>query len=99
MCDSTISPEYMLNPSSSLVASCTGFFPAITDFAGDLDFQIILNESDATKKKWLVLYKLYYKTYFVFNYKSTSNTSCCIYITRSLKQMYTVFREAEQSVH
>ena len=33
----------------------TGVFPALTDFAGDANFQIILNEcDDSVKKKWLV---------------------------------------------
>lgn len=55
MCDSTMSSNYdMFNSYNNLVVSSTSVFPAITDFAGEMNFQIILNENDSVKKKWLV---------------------------------------------
>ncbi|XKL68695.1 hypothetical protein PGB90_006464 [Kerria lacca] len=58
MCDSSNSHDYVFNATSSLISSSTGVFPSVTDFAGDLNFEIILNAVDSAKKKWLYSEKL-----------------------------------------
>ena len=63
ICDSTLMPPNYhgmyngFNPYNPVISS-TGVFPAITDFAGDTNFQIILNENDSVKKKWLVSFPI-----------------------------------------
>ncbi|XP_065211949.1 cellular tumor antigen p53-like [Planococcus citri] len=59
MCDSSNNYlNYMLPPTTSIVSSSTGVFPSINDFAGDLNFEIILNPNETIKKKWLFSEKL-----------------------------------------
>lgn len=59
MCDSSNNYLNYLLPASTtncgnIISSSTGVFPSVTDFAGDLNFEIILNTNETVKKKWLV---------------------------------------------
>lgn len=54
MCDSSNNDDYCFNAGATNISSSTGVFPSIDDFAGYLNFEIILNSNDSARKKWLV---------------------------------------------
>lgn len=66
----------MLNSYNNFVVSSTGVFPAITDFAGEMNFQIILEENDLVKKKWLVS-GLHTSLKKLYSQGDTAPSICC----------------------
>lgn len=65
MCDSSsYHVNYYLPPLvpgnyTPVSTSSTGVFPSVTDFAGALNFEIILNANESVKKKWLVSIRIH----------------------------------------
>lgn len=98
MCDSSNNYLNYLLPASTncnTISSSTGVFPSVTDFAGELNFEIILNTNETVKKKWLVNMKQPVD----FGIQFWIVAVICDVLSNSNFILFIVFRKTEKSIH